>query len=205
VKWPFASLAAILVLTGAAHGGSQVYLNAKQPVVQIPCAQWYGDNEWNVNIWGAYAFTGENWQSDRYLDADHAWGGGLDLKYFFHRYFGVGVEGYLLDATRQTTDKNGLVFVTSGASIPIDFSNSIGQDGRVIGAAVGTLTLRYPFSCSRFAPYVWAGGGAIFNGGERDSVSVFNLGENPRGNFLLFHTAHSGPETKPVGTVWWWH
>jgi hypothetical protein len=77
-----------------------------------------------VNIWGAYAFTGENWQSDRYLDADHAWGGGLDLKYFFHRYFGVGVEGYLLDATRQTTDKNGLVFVTSGASIPIDFSNA---------------------------------------------------------------------------------
>ena len=23
-----------------------------------PCPQWYGDNEWNVGLWGAYAFTG---------------------------------------------------------------------------------------------------------------------------------------------------
>jgi hypothetical protein len=70
---------------------------------------------------------------------------------------------------------------------------------RVIGAALGTLTLRYPFSCSRFAPYVWVAGGAIFNGGEYDSVSVFNARENPRGNFLIFRTTHSGSETRGVG------
>ena len=29
---------------------------------------------------------------------------------------------------------------------------------------LGTVTFRYPFHCSRFAPYAWAGGGGMFNG-----------------------------------------
>jgi hypothetical protein len=37
---------------------------------------------------------------DRYLGGDHAWGGGIDLKYFFRRYFGIGVEGFVLNAHR---------------------------------------------------------------------------------------------------------
>jgi hypothetical protein len=199
VKSFLASVVVILALTGFAQAGSESYAANKQPVEQIPCPQWYRDNEWNVSIWGAYVFTGENWENDRYLDADHAWGGGIDLKYFFHRYFGIGVEGYVLDATRQTIDKNGILFVSRSGSIPVDFSNSLGQESRLIGAGLGTFTLRYPFPCSRFAPYVWAGGGAIFNGGERDRVHITNLGEGPTGGFFLFHTSHSGSETKAVG------
>ena len=37
---------------------------------------------------------------DKYLGGDHAWGGGIDLKYFFRRYFGIGVEGFVLNADR---------------------------------------------------------------------------------------------------------
>ena len=56
----------------------------------LPCPEWYRDTEFNVGLWGTYVFTGNSWANDRYLEADHAWGGGGDLKYFFHRYFGVG-------------------------------------------------------------------------------------------------------------------
>ena len=67
-------------------------------VAPPPCPQWYADNEFNVGLWGTYIFTGNNWQNDRYLESDHAFGGGIDLKYFFHRYFGVGIEGWAVDA-----------------------------------------------------------------------------------------------------------
>src|SRR2546423_571560 len=63
---------------------------------EAPCPEWYANNEWEVSLWGAYAFTGENWRNDRYIEADHAWGGGVDVKYFFARYFGIGAEGFLL-------------------------------------------------------------------------------------------------------------
>ena len=32
---------------------------------------------------GTYVFTGNEWRNDRYIEADHAWGGGMDAKYFF--------------------------------------------------------------------------------------------------------------------------
>ncbi len=80
-----------------------------------PCPEWYGDTEWNVNLWGTYLFTNTAYDPnlwlvdvtqstseghsvlgtfDRYVGGDHAWGGGGDIKYFFHRYFGIGVEGF---------------------------------------------------------------------------------------------------------------
>jgi len=135
---------------------------------------WYGDNEWNVSLWGTYAFTGTESRGvgapdfffngvggDRYIETDHAWGGGGDVKYFWHRYFGFGVEGFALDARRTRFD--------------LDFPGVVPaftktDDSRVIGSVLGTFTLRYPIGCSRFAPYAWAGVGGIFGGGERDEV-----------------------------------
>src|SRR6267142_2222391 len=88
-------------------------------VAPPPCPEWYGDNEWNVNLWGTYAFTNTEFapnpslvdivQStseggpvlgtyDRYIGGDHAWGGGGDIKYFFCRYAGLGVERIILNA-----------------------------------------------------------------------------------------------------------
>ena len=72
-------------------------------VAPPPCPQWYADNEFNVSLWGTYIFTGNNWQTDRYIEADHAWGGGIDLKYFFHRYFGVGIEGWAVMPDKRAT------------------------------------------------------------------------------------------------------
>ena len=108
--------------TDAAYGrsGKDSGKEMKQVAYVPPCPEWYGDREWNVNLWGTYAFTNTEFapnpslidivQStseggpvlgtyDRYIGGDHAWGGGGDVKYFFCRYAGVGVEGFALDAT----------------------------------------------------------------------------------------------------------
>jgi hypothetical protein len=48
--------------------------------------------------------------------------------------------------------------------------------------------------CSRFAPYVWVGGGAIFGGGEVEKVVVIDPIAGARANH--FQTAS---ETKAIG------
>jgi len=67
---------------GVGYSGKEI-----KQVAPPPCPEWYADREFNVSLWGArYVFTGNNWIDDRYIEADHAWGGGIDLKYFFMRY-----------------------------------------------------------------------------------------------------------------------
>jgi hypothetical protein len=179
----------------------------KQAVAQsTPCPEWYGDTEWNVSLWGTYAWAGTNGtgdisslnhrftefdlsvltSSDRYLQTDHAWGGGVDLKYFFHRYFGVGVEGFLLDTKRNALDIE--------VPQPLVMSITRSEDHRVVGSALGTLTIRYPIHCSRLSPYVWAGGGAIFNGGDSDILIVDNTKPT-----LSARTEHRGGQTEALG------
>ena len=165
-----------LTITGSlALAGEPSYSSGKEIATTqappTPC-EWYRDTEWNVDLWGAYAFngtdnnrtsltdiglTGNLGTYDRFLGGDHAWGGGADIKYFFAKYFGIGVEGFALAAhgSRYNYTDFGLG----------EFGKE--SDHHTVGAALGTLTLRYPIGCSRFAPYVWAGGGGIF-GGHRD-------------------------------------
>jgi hypothetical protein len=89
-------MCALSVLAGFAFGGTETYSSGREmkqtAVQQAPCPEWYRDTEWNVNLWGTYALTGNSWRNDTYLGVDHAWGGGIDAKYFFHRYFGIGLE-----------------------------------------------------------------------------------------------------------------
>jgi hypothetical protein len=179
-------------------------------VAPPPCPEWYGDNEWNVNLWGTYLFTNTEFapnpslvdivQStsegnpvlgtyDHYIGGDHAWGGGGDVKYFSHRYFGLGVEGFAVDATKSGFD------IFEDPTVPIFVHTRINHE-RVIGAVLGTLTLRYPIPCTRFAPYAWAGVGAIFGGGERDIVHT----QGPPDAFAVHaQTDHFGSETKVLG------
>jgi hypothetical protein len=169
-------------------------------VVPAPCPEWYRDTEWNVSLWGTYVFTSEEWESDRYIEADHAVGGGMDLKYFFHRYFGVGVEAWAVEAQRERLDITGIgeppdtIFRLS--------SDHSGKETRWVGALKGNFTFRYPFHCSRFAPYAYAGGGAIFGGGERD-VLVFQALESTGVAQLAqsFHTEHRDEDVEFVGQV----
>jgi len=158
----------------------------KQAVAPASCPEWYRDSEWNVNLWGTYVFTNTDYNPnldiadliqstteghtvggsfDRYIGNDHAWGGGGDIKYFFCRYVGLGLEGLVLDAHKRSffIDLQPLRGVFVGRNIDRE---------RAVGAVLGTVTLRYPIRCSRFAPYAWAGGGAIFGGGESDSVQT---------------------------------
>jgi hypothetical protein len=192
----FTAVAASVAFAGPEYSGKEIRQTAVQ---QQEC--WYGDNEWNVNLWGTYAFTGTESRGggdnavdfffdgrggDRYIETDHAWGGGGDVKYFWHRYFGFGVEGFVLDAKRTRLDLDTTV-------VPL-FTKT--EERRAIGSVLGTFTLRYPVGCSRFAPYAWAGGGAIFGGGERDEAAItgFDITGAP-----IVATEHSDAETKAMG------
>ena len=190
-----------------ARSGKDSGKEMKQVAYVPPCPEWYGDREWNVNIWGTYAFTNTEFapnpslvdivQStseggpvlgtyDRYIGGDHAWGGGADIKYFFCRYAGVGVEGFALDAHKPGFD------IFEDQSVPIFVHQRINHD-HTIGSVLGTLTLRYPIPCTRFAPYAWAGVGAIFGGGERDTLHT----QGPPDAFAVnAQTEHFGSETK---------
>src|SRR5207249_177462 len=131
-------LLCIAVITSAAVAGTETYSGKEmKQVAPPPCPQWYADNEFNVSLWGTYIFTGNNWQDDRYLESDHAFGGGIDLKYFFHRYFGVGIEGWAVDSRRAFED----VFVDLNNGV---FSDTTRHESRAVGSVLGTLTLRYP-------------------------------------------------------------
>lgn len=171
-------LATVAGLAGAA--ASFAGLESKEIMQQAPPpCEWYRAHEWNLNLWGAFAFSGNRGgtdrsdeepgnepigfvapafsasvgsaHNDRFLDRDSTWGGGADVKYFFSKYWALGVEGIVLDCQRN-----------------------------IGGGAFGTFTFRYPIGCSRFAPYAWAGGG-VMAGGEH-SDWFFNLVPIVRGS-----------------------
>jgi hypothetical protein len=181
-------ICALATMITAAYGGPSTYSGKEMRQVgqAPPCPEWYRDTELNVSLWGTYIFTANNWEDDRYIESDHAWGGGIDFKYFFHRYFGVGVEGWAADSTRQRFEGFGV----TGQPVFTD-------DERIIGAVKGTFTLRYPIHCSRLAPYIFVGGGGIFGGGERDFfVELLTTGKPIS---VGFPATHSGSETKGFG------
>ena len=195
--------------TDASYGryGKDPGKEMKQVAYVPPCPEWYGDREWNVNLFGTYAFTNTEFapnpslidivQStseggpvlgtyDRYIGGDHAWGGGGDVKYFFCRYAGVGVEGFALDGSKPGFN------IFEDQSVPILIKQRINHD-HTVGAVLGTFTLRYPIPCTRLAPYAWGGVGAIFGGGERDQLHT----QGPPDAFLVnAQTDHFGSETK---------
>jgi hypothetical protein len=186
------SSAASLALAGTEYTGKEM----RQTAVQTQEC-FYGDTELNISLWGTYVFA-QNDQAhigapgfffgddrgDTYLQADHAWGGGLDAKYFIMKYFGFGFEGFVVDAKRTEFDFTGTP--TAGG-----FLFTKRDDSRAVGSALGTFTFRYPIACSRFAPYVWGGFGGIFGGGERDVIVA-----DGAGGFL---TSHSDSQAKVMG------
>ena len=187
----FAS-AGSLAIAGTEYTGKEM----RQTAVQTEDC-FYGDNELNISLWGTYAFAGTEQghigapgfffgddRGDRYLQADHAWGGGLDAKYFWRKYFGFGFEGFIVDAKRTEFDFTGTP--TAGAFV---FTKT--DDERIVGSALGTITLRYPIGCSRFAPYVFGGFGGIFGGGEKDTIVPVGGG--------VFVTDHEDTEAKIMG------
>jgi hypothetical protein len=193
-------LLGVAAIASVAFAGTETYSGKeiKQVAVPPPCPEWYADQEFNVGLWGTYVFTQNDWQDDRYMLADHAWGGGLDVKYFFHRYFGVGVEGWGIDA-RQAREN---IFVDLSDGI---FQQSFKNVHKGIGAVLGTFTLRYPFHCSRFSPYIFGGGGAIFGGGQRPINKWFRedgtIAQGGEGFDILATVGHTDSSTEGIGQV----
>jgi hypothetical protein len=162
------------VLATGAFAGTEAFSGKEMKQVAPlppPCPQWYADNEWDVSLWGAYAFSAtESNRStieqaddfdvfgtyDRFLSDDHAWGGGVDAKYFFRRYFGVGIEGFGLEGH----GRHGVFDHLPDNALEEYYQ---GND-HAVGGVLGTITLRYPIPCTRFAPYIWGGGGGVFGG-----------------------------------------
>jgi hypothetical protein len=160
----------LLCAAGAfAYAGTESYSGKDKEVIQqapAPC-EWYRAHEWNFDFWGTWVFSGNPGRfdtlntdifdssqridpkserfdtgmtsKDRLIGRDDTFGGGVDVKYFFNKYFAVGVEGFVL-ATKTNT----------------------------AGAGLGTFTFRWPIGCSRFAPYIWGGIGALGGGGGLD-------------------------------------
>ena len=152
---------ALVALSSSALAG-ETYSKESKAVVPPPCPQWYADNEFNLSIHGVYAFSGDS-DNNNGLNSnwDNAWGGAIDAKYFFHRYFGLGVQGFYL-----------------GTDSDNNFNN---DDDDGVGGILGTFTLRFPINCSRFAPYVWVGGGGVW-GNDNDTFIVNAAGAGVRVN-----------------------
>src|SRR5436309_3480303 len=177
----------LTAFAGVGYSGKEMKQGAPPP-----CPEWYADREINVSLWGTYIFTGSNWENDRYIEADHAWGGGIDLKYFFMRYIGVGIEGWSADA--QQARENLFVDFSDGV-----FARNFSRESNAIGAVLGTLTLRYPIPCTRFSPYVFGGGGGIFGGGQKRIDQRFI--EPGEGFDVIRTVGHSDSETGALGQV----
>ncbi len=184
-----ASLSLLVLLVATAYSGP-LQVSDKSTTQSDATVSWYADREFNVQLWGTYAATANDNSQDRYLQADHAWGGGLDAKYFFNRHMAFGLEGYAVSPT---------TVVPFFAMFPGQSTNRFTlSDTHTIGAGLATFTLRYPIGASRFAPYVFAGGGFITGGAKRVRVDVLNLGGIPPGTNPFRYTFVGG-ETEAVG------
>jgi hypothetical protein len=168
---------ALAALAPGAFAGTETYSNKETRQVTPECPQWYADNEFNLSLSGVYAATGSRWREDLYLGVDHAWGGSVDLKYFMHRYFGLGVQ------STEVFDDGFTRF--RGA-----------EDHHAVGMALGTFTVRFPINCSRFAPYVWLGGGGIFGGGRSHDFLL-----DPTRPLGIVRREFDQSRTKSVGQV----
>ncbi len=179
------AICALAALASAGFAGTETYSGKQTAVQSPPCPEWYRDTEWNVSLWGTYVFTESEWRNDTFLGVDHAWGGGGDAKFFFHRYFGVGIEGYALSLGNNRSRS----FSVGGETFDIEAGNE-----SVVGGVLGTFTFRYPIPCSRFAPYAFVGGGGVFGGGSR-SILVFDSDGD------LISERHNDTESKLVGQL----
>jgi Outer membrane protein beta-barrel domain len=114
-----------------------------------PIQELYRANEWQFDLFGAYAPAGG--KGNRYL-GDHAWGGGGDVNYFFTRYFGLGLEGEVLDGTGRV------------------------HSGDVSGQFALNALARYPIGNTGWAPYAFAGIGGFVPGEGSNFPDTFFKG-----------------------------
>ena len=176
-------------MAGMAYGGTEFSTRDSKVQESVPSQGWYASGEFNLQLSGVYAFPGNDYAFDRYIHADHGWGGSLEAKYFLNRYVAIGAEGYAFSVTQTR-------HVISVFGPFTEYSTFREED--VIGAGLVTLTLRAPIGSSRFAPFAFAGIGAITGGGRYLGVQFTGFTvplTNPYRNFF------TGGSTELIGQV----
>ena len=200
------------LLCAAAYAGTEPAEKGMKQVVPPPCPEWYSDNEINLSVWGTYAFTNTEYARNLWLvdvvqtrpkavpfsantiatSATIMRGAVVGTSnIFLHRYFGVGIEGFILDANKGGFD----IFEDPG----VVFFRERTNNSRAVGSVLGTFTLRYPIACTRFSPYAWAGIGAIFGGGEHDQLVTSGVGQVPDAFDVVARTRHFDSKTEMLG------
>jgi hypothetical protein len=199
--------------------------SGKKEVMQPapPVCDFYRAHEWDLDIWGAFAFasdTGEFAHTDDPVAADpffpdtdpstvdiatgfgtvigspaeqaidnpsenfaiqrlsknaifardDTWGGGVDVKYFWSRYFGVGLEGLGLAAKTN-----------------------------FVGGGLATITARYPWG--RLAPYAYGGLGFIDGGATLYEFFHEDNSQTTPGNAGIFFPGGVTPPG-PAGQIY---
>jgi opacity protein-like surface antigen len=148
-------LVATVAIAATSLAGTATYSSGKtyKEYKQVEKPTCFSDTEIQADIFGAYA-VGERGEVG--LFQDHGWGGGVGVNYIFARYFGVGVDGYWLDAKADPS-------VSDGAGH---------GKGRAVHDVTGSLIFRYPIDSLCLAPYIFAGGGGHFDGEDWASAHV---------------------------------
>lgn len=118
---------------GASAFAGETYVAPSKNVVQQETVVSLYGPEWTIDLFGTYAFTEST--NERIL-GDHGFGGGIAVNRFFTRNIGIGLEGQALKTQREDD---------------------------VVGSAAINLFFRFPLGESGWAPYVYVGGGALFN------------------------------------------
>jgi hypothetical protein len=165
----FALILAILCAFGAlAYAGPEGYSGKDKEIIQPappPCA-WYRAHEWDLNLWGTYAFpanTGardipirlgpiENGPDPDVLGTNEEFDNGrISADQFINRdsAWGGGADVKFFVSQYWALGIEGFV---------LDCADNTG------GAGLGTITFRFPIGCSRFAPYAFAGVGVLGGG-----------------------------------------
>jgi hypothetical protein len=158
------TLCAVAAVASASFAGES-YSGKEMKQTETPCPSWYADNEWNIGVSFAYGANTSDDANNTFFDNnwDDGLGGSIDVKYFFHRYWGIGIQG-----TGLSVDRDDNVFFNDDND---DF----------VGAVLATFTFRYSTPCSRFAPYLWVGVGGFFEGDDNNNV-LRNAGFNDDNN-----------------------
>lgn len=138
------SLLTSLALVATSFAGHEVVSSKeyKQPVAPTGC---FNDHELQLDVFGAY--MDGNSPNHAGPIKDHAWGGGVGVNYFFTRWIGIGGDAYWVAGKHNTAGEVGAY-----------------NDQAVFHNVDGSVIFRFPIDRLCLAPYVYAGGGAAFDG-----------------------------------------
>lgn len=182
----------LIAVISAATGVSLFAGTSGKEIIQQapPPCEWYRAHEWDLDLWGTFAFTFNDGTNDdgRFLEPSEG-----------HVPEGSGFPSGSRDPQEHTAvgrfhndrflDRDNTW--GGGADVKYFFSKywALGGEGLVVdskrnigGGGFGTFTFRYPIACSRFAPYAWAGLG-VMAGGEH-SEWFFNEIHRRRGSAI---------------------